>query len=408
MAIDIRLVSVEQTEEFLLPIRTVFGQTGSPERTERARRLPELDTRIAAMDGARIIGSAGSFAFDFSTPGGHVVPTAGLTMVAVMPTHRRKGVLREMMRKHLDETRGRGQPIAALWASEAPIYGRYGYGVASFAGDISLEVERSAFTGKPAPYEARLVDESEAQALIPAIYECTRSLAPGMPSRSPIWWSLRRLGDNPATMASGAGPLQRVVMSIDGCPDAYALYRLRFELARGSQIPTANVSVVEAVGASTNGTRAIWRYLADIDLAARVDAQQIPVDHPLFLMLAEPRRLHYSMYDALWVRIVDVPAALAARTYGARDTIVLDIEDDFCPWTAGRYRLDAGESRATRTNESPDLVLKASALGSAYLGGVSFTRLAEAGDVEARTYRALERADRIFASPRAPWCPEVF
>jgi predicted acetyltransferase len=242
---------------------------------------------------------------------------------------------------------------------------------------------------------------------MPPIYERARATRPGMPSRSPVWWAQRRIGDLTPTGPAG-GPLQRVVVSIDGRAEAYALYRVRLDFDHASQLPSAVVTVMEAVGGNPAGTRAVWRYLCDIDLATKILAMNLPPDHALLLLLAEPRRAHYTAYDALWVRIIDVPEALAARTYGAKDSIVLEIEDTSCPWNNGRYRLDAGEARAHRTSEPADLRLPASSLGSAYLGGISFASLAEVGAVEQKTEHAIERADRIFHVARAPWCPEVF
>ncbi|MDI1478463.1 GNAT family N-acetyltransferase [Polyangium sp. y55x31] len=406
MSIEIRLLGPEHSDEFAHPIRTAFGLPPSQERLERSRRLPELVTRIGAYDGNTIVGSAGAFAFDFSTPGGGTVPTSGLTMVAVMPTHRRRGILRKLIERQFADARDRGQPIAALWATEATIYGRFGYGIAAFSGDVSIERDRSAFVGSPVPFEAEFVSEAEALERIPPLYERARRAAPCMPSRSPGWWSLRRLIDA-ESMRAGSGPLQRVIVKVDGRDEGYALYRVRLEHT-DPQIPVTVVTVQEAMGATPAGTRAAWRYLCDIDLATRINATCLPPDHPLFLLLAEPRRMHYRTYDSVWVRIVDVPAALAARRYGGEDSIVIEVDDEFCPWNTGRYRLDAATSRAARTEEPCDLRVSAAALGSAYLGGFSFSRLAEVGGAAPRTEGALERADRMFVGARLPYCPEIF
>jgi predicted acetyltransferase len=406
MAIDIRLVGPERLEEFVRPILGAFGMTFSTERIERMRQLTEYDTRIAAFDGEGIVGTAGAYALDMSTPGGGRVSTAALTSVAVLPTHRRQGVLTALMRRHLDEARAHGQAIAALWASEGPIYGRYGYGVASFAGEVSIERDRAQFADpSPVPLRARFVDEASALEIVPRIWERAQAEVPGMMSRSPAWWSVRRLSD-PEWARGGAGPLQRVLVEVDGRPEGYALYRVRHQWDRN--IPVGVLVVHEAMGASPAGVRAVWRYLFDVDLMQKVEATHLPFEHPLFLLLAEPRRLRYSGYDALWVRIVDVEAALASRAYGARDSIVLEIGDPLCPWNTGRYRLDGGERRVLRTNDAPDLRLSVDALGSAYLGGVSFARLVDAGRVEERVAGAVSRADALFRSARGPWCPELF
>lgn len=406
MPIDIRLLASDRLEDLLHPIMTAFGSSVAPERLEHLKQLIELDTRIGAFDGDRIVGGAGAFAFDLSTTGGRAVKTAGLTMVGVLPTHRRRGVLSGLIRRHFELAREHGQPIAALWASEAPIYGRFGYGLASFAGEVSIERDRSAFVGPIPAFEARLVNDDEAFSIMPTLWERARRIAPGMPSRSDSWWQHRRLLDF-ESLRAGFGPLQRVVFTLHGQPEAYALYRskLGFE---SSNVPSSTVKVLEAIGATAQGTRVAWRYLCDLDLAGRIEAMNLPADHPLFLMLAEPRRAHYSQYDALWVRIVEVESALAARAYSSRESLVLEIEDTMCPWNQGRYRLDGEKGHVSRTNEHADVRLPISALGSAYLGGISFARMAEVGMIESKTEGAIEKADRLFHSPRAPWCPEIF
>lgn len=406
MPLDIRLLGPERFEDLMRPITTAFGTAPSPERIEYMKKVIELDTRIAAYDGDTHVGSAGVFAFDMSTTSGRVVKTAGLTMVAVMPTHRRRGVLSAMMQKHLTEARAKSQPIAALWASEASIYGRYGYGLASFAGEASIERDRSRFSGPIPAFEARFVSEDEAMALLPSLWDRARQIAPGMPSRSDSWWKNRRLLDIEAARA-GFGPLQRVVFRIQGLDEAYALYRTKLTF-ESPDIPVSTVKILEAIGATARGTRVAWRYLCDLDLANRIEAQNLPVDHPLFLLLEEPRRAHYCVHDALWVRIIDIETALAAREYSSSESIVLEIEDTSCPWNAGRFRLDGGTGRATRTQEHADIHLPIGALGSAYLGGISFSRMAEVGTIEAKTPHAIEKADRLFRSNRAPWCPEIF
>ncbi len=406
MPIDIRLVGPEHFEDFIRPIMTAFGSSPSTERLEYMKRVIELDTRIGAMDGDKHVGSAGAFAFDMSTTGGKSVKTAGLTMVAVMPTHRRRGILRSLIQRHFDEARSKGQPIASLWASEGQIYGRYGYGVASFAGEVSIERNRSTFVGPIPPMDARFVTDDEALAVMPTLYDRARQLSPGMPSRSESWWKNRRLLDIEGVRA-GFGPLQRVVFYFDGQPEGYALYRVKLGFET-PDIPVSTVKVLEAVGATSRSTRVAWRYLCDIDLAGRIEAANLPIDHPLFLLLEEPRRAHCAIYDALWVRIIDIEEALAARTYGTRESLVMDIEDAMCPWNNGRFRLDGETGRVTRTHEAAEIHMPISALGSAYLGGLTFSRMADVGTIDAKSHDALEKADRIFHSTRAPWCPEIF
>ncbi|MGK3967291.1 GNAT family N-acetyltransferase [Sorangium sp. So ce118] len=406
MHIELRRLTADQQREFSHPILTAFGAVADPERLEGTMRLPELTTRIGAYDGESIVGAAGSFSLTMTTPGG-AVPVAGLTAVAVVPTHRRRGILTTLIRRHLEDARAEGRPISSLWATEGSIYGRFGYGLASRACSISIERDRTAFRGEAAGEgRARLLGEAEALEAFAPVWERARPLFPGMLARSKVWWEVRRLVDNDFTR-QGGGPLQRVVIEVGGRAEAYATYCLHHRWD-ASNIPVGSVRVIEAIGATPLGTRLIWRYLFNLDLAQRIEASLMPPDHPLGLLLVEPRRLRLTAADGLWVRIVDVEAALAARAYGSGEPLTLEIADRDCPWNAGRFRLHGGERRAARTTAAPDLRLDIAALGSAYLGGVSFQQLADAGQVEALSEGAVERADGLFRAARAPWCPEIF
>jgi predicted acetyltransferase len=224
-----------------------------------------------------------------------------------------------------------------------------------------------------------------------------------MIARSTDWWRFRRLAD-PESRRMGAGLLNRVVMLRDGEPRGYTLYRIHQQFEGGSTL--GHVNVIEAIGADFEATRDIWRFVLDIDWVARVKAMLLPLDHPLMLLAARPRELKFVVHDGVWVRLVDVPAALAARRMGATDPVVLEVADAFCPWNAGRWRVTT--SGAERSTAAAELACDVTALGSVYLGGFTFRQLARAGRVEERREGALARADALFASDRAPWCPEIF
>jgi predicted acetyltransferase len=403
MTIDVREVGLDRLEEFLTPIATAAGFGLTPEGLKAWEEIPEFDLRVVALDGDAVVGGAGSFTYDMTTPGGSVA-MAGLTMVAVLPTHRRRGVLTQMMRRYLDVAREREQPVSALWASEGHIYRRFGYGVAALAGEIDVEREHAIFADGVAPsLSARIVAKDEALRRFPEVWERARAGTPGMLSRSEGWWRHRRLGDE-EWQRRGRGTLQRVLFERDDRAEGYALYRHAQSWENFAS--TGSLDVVEAVGGSWEGTRELWRYLLDVDWVAHIKASLLPVDHPLLLLMAEPRRLGFRLQDSLWVRLVDVAPALAARTYEADGSLVFELSDAFCSWNEGRWRLADG--RAARTDEEPELRLDATALGAAYLGGFSFSQLHRAGRVEQLRDGALERADALFAADRAPWCPEIF
>jgi len=226
---------------------------------------------------------------------------------------------------------------------------------------------------------------------------------PGMLGRKRTWWELRILFEPPGGGSEG-GPKRFVVLEKDGRPEGYAIYRHKPKWENG--VSNSELEVIEAIAHDGRPTAELWRYLFDIDWAARITAWLLPVDHPLFFLLATPRRMRYRVFDGVWARLVDVGAALSARGYATDGTVVFDVIDEFCSWNEGRWRLSDG--RAKRTKASAQLRCDVSALGSVYLGGFSFSELVRGGRVEEVRRGAAARADAMFASNRAPWCPEIF
>jgi predicted acetyltransferase len=392
-------------DEYGRAIGAIGQYFNPPPDAERLERFPQTlphDRMHAAFEDGEIVGGAGAFPFELSVPGGSL-HCAGVTAVGVHPTHRRRGVLRAMMDAQLRDVHERGEPIAALWASEETIYGRFGYGIASWAGELRIPHEWDAFAE---PLElagtTRFVTPEEAFELFPPIYDAVRRERPGMTSRSDAWWKDRQLR-MPEDEASA--PRRFVVLELEGEPQAYASYRTHFSFDGGSA--SSRLAVLEALGSTPHATAAIWRFLLDVDWMALVELEHAPPDHPLFLLLAAPRRARYRMGDGLWVRLVDVPAALSGRAYGGDGgPLVLEVRDAVCEWNDGRWRLQGGACE--RTDEEPDLVLDVAALGSAYLGAVSFTQLRDALRVEELRDGAIARADALFAWRPLPWCPEIF
>jgi len=398
--IEIRTCRPEEFTQAFTPIWHYFGRGASEEDAERLGRILPVDRTHVAVDDGVVVGGAGAYQFDLTVPGG-TVPTAGIVAVGVLPTHRRRGILRDLMRRQLDEVHERGEPLALLYASEGAIYRRYGYGPASLSGDITLRRAHAKFYDLPEPEgQARLVSYEEALDLFPEVYDRVQAETPGMLTRTRDWWEVRRLLTPPRMQ----GERFRVVVEIDGRPEAYALYRIDAEMEHFTSKSVLQVD--EAIGATPAGTREIWQFLFNVDWIDTIKGPFLPIDHPLFLLLAEPRRMVYTAMEGLWARLVDVGAALSARGYAADGRLVLDVRDEFCPWNEGRWALEDGG--ASSTEDEPDLRLGVDALGSVYLGGFTFADLARAGRVEELREGALERADAMFHSDRHPWCPELF
>jgi len=378
-----------------------FGRFPEEEMLDRWTQLIELERMHAAFEDGQVVGGAGAYTYDFSVPGGSL-PCGGVTVVGVYPTHRRRGVLRSMMDAQLRDIHERGEPIAALWASEETIYGRFGYGLAAWCGEIKLPREWSSFA-KPLERrgQVRFVTPDEAKDFFPPVWEELHRQRPGVFARTPAWWELRNLRLPPEQEAN---PKRFVVLEIDGDVAGYAIYRTHLEFE--GFVSKGRTEVIEAIATTPQATAELWRYLCDIDWSATITCSLLPLDHPLFLLLANPRRLFFHTGDSLWVRLVDVGAALSGRKYAAESRIVFDVRDAFCPWNEGRWALESGQ--ATRTEDAADIALDVDVLGSAYLGAVSFAELRNALRLEELQPGAVERADALFQWSPLPWCPEIF
>jgi predicted acetyltransferase len=396
--VDVRLATAAELRSGIAPVSHYFGNEPTEENVRRFARVLRPERMHVAEEEGRIVGGASAFEFRFTVPGA-ILPAAGVTIVGVLPTHTRRGVLTQLMRAQLNDVHERGEPIAVLWASEETIYGRFGYGMAALCGEIEIQRVHGEFRS-PVDHGGsfRLLSYEEALGAIPSVYARVAAETPGMFARPREWWEARALHDSEARR-DGAGELVRVVLERDGEGVAYAIYRLRMDFEAGSS--TGEVRVIEAMGVSPEATAGIWRYLLDIDWMERVQAELLPVDHPLFLLLEQPRRMRFRLGDSLWVRLVDVGAALAARALDS--DVVLEVADAFCPWNNARYALDGSKSV-----EDADIRLDVSDLASVYLGGFTFPQLARAGRVEEISPGALARADAAFRTDRAPWCPEIF
>jgi predicted acetyltransferase len=398
-----RTENLEEFTEGVLAIGQYFSLEATSDRLERFSKNLPFERMFSARADGQVVGGAGSFQFEVTVPGGAAVPAAGVTVVGTSPTHRRKGVLRAMMRTQLDDVHERGEPLAMLWASDEMIYGRFGYGIASWVGEAAIPREAQFTVPVENRRQVRLVEKDEALSVFPNVWAQVRPHLPGMLSRTTNWWEWRILFDSPETR-EGGGPKRFVVLERDGTPEGYAIYRHRPKWDHG--LPAGEVEAIEAVALDGPATAELWRFLLDIDWATKITAWLLPTDHQLFHLLANPRRMSFRVFDGLWVRLVDVGGALSAREYVGDERVVLEVVDGFCPWNEGRWKLEGGE--ASRTDEEPDLRCDVQLLGSTYLGAISFSELARAGRLAELRPGAAARADALFAWPRAPWCPEIF
>jgi predicted acetyltransferase len=410
MTAEVRICPPERLTELLKAAEVAFTEDVPDDMIARVEAVIDKERFIGAFDGERIVGTAGVFALTLTVPGGEV-KAGGVTWVTVMPSHRRQGLMSAMMRLMLDDCLRRGEPVAILWAAEAAIYQRFGYGMATIAMDAEATSQAVGFaSGAPREGTFRILPAGEGRDLIAPVYEAVRSRTPGFLARSDASW----VGQLPLAEkdAKGGEARRLVVYETDSGPEAYAVYKTRgkFDFAGAA----GTVVVEEAIGCTPRGTREIWRYLLDLDLVRTLKVGHLPPDHPLFTLSAEPRRLGLKYGDGIWLRILDVPAALEARSWGAGGNadgnLVIELADEWCPGNAGRWRIDAaaGRARVTRTTDPADVAMTANELGAMYLGEFGATSLATAGRVTELRPGGLATADMLFASAVRPWCPQDF
>jgi predicted acetyltransferase len=403
MDIEVRpCASVDELRQLVDVIGHYFGSRTTEENAADFAQWIELGRVHGAWEGERIVGGAGAFAFRLSIPGGEV-PAGGVTVVGVLPSHRRRGILTALMRAQLDDSRARGDAAAVLWASEGTIYPRFGYGLASRIGSMRLAAERTRFAS---PFEprgvVRLVDAAEAAALFPPLYDEVFAQRAGMVGRTGVWWETRRLRDNPSQPTP---PKNFALLELDGAPAGYVIYKVKQDWD-GAGFSKGSVEVVEAIAPTADATRELWRWIFDFDWTSEFTANFLPLDHPLFLLLAEPRRLSFQLNDGVWVRLLDVAAALGARSYAGDAEVVVDVSDAFLPDNAGRWLIGAGG--ATRTKADAELAVDVTGLASVYLGGYTFADLVRGSRAEELRAGAVERADALFRTAAEPWCAEIF
>ncbi len=407
MPIEIRQRTEEELDAFRITSEIAFGEEPrlDPESTREWLSRHELDRDVAAFDNGRMVATAGAYSTRMTVPGGESIPVAAVTDVAVLPTHNRRGIGTMLMRDQLERVRDRGETGAALWASESIIYGRWGYGIAIQQDAISIDTRHSRFEHGVTPRgNMRIVSIDEARRIFPDVWERATPRWPGFIARKPefLYRTLREPNPeyNPAD-----GTLFLAAYEQGGSADGYVMYRI---MAGGDD--ESRLKVLELIPTTDEAHAALWRYCFDVDLIWRVSYDYLTVDDPLWWMLADPRRLKRTRYDAIWLRVVDVPAALTARKYASAARLVIEVVDEFCPWAGGRFELDATEAGATckATRQEPDVVMGAAEFAAGYLGGGNFRAMARAGRVEERSDGALKRADAMFAAERAPWCPFEF
>jgi len=372
---------------------TAFGMNYEDQDLTDVLTVVDPERFLVAITNERIVGVTGDYPFEMTVPGGRLqVP--GVTWVSVSPTHRRRGVLTELMRHQIGRYAESGVALAVLMASEGGIYGRFGYGPAGQTRKTVVDRRRARLAQPPHADRVQVATATQARAHAPEVHRRWRALVPGALSRSEAWWDLLFLdrGHHRGGMTS---------MFFLTHPDGYVSYRVKSDWANGH--PSHTCWITDYLATTEQAHAELWEVLLGMDLFGRIESFQIPIDDPLPFLLSDFRQVRTEVVnDGLWARPIDVSAALSARTYGVEVDAVLEVVDDLLG--DGRYRLSGGPDGATctRTDRSPDLAITASALGSVYLGGHRLRTLCAAGRAQVEDQAVARRLDRALLGDRAP------
>lgn len=414
----IRVIGEDEFPAFYTVAELAFNSARPREEAIRHERtIFDAGRSLAAFDGSQLVGAAFSYLFELTVPGS-ATPAAGVSGVGVLPSHRRRGILTALMRRQLAEAHDRGEPLAVLFASEAGIYRRFGYGPGAQIASFTVGRGEGVLVGD-APSDPglrlRIADPQAAQPALAKVYGAVLPSRPGLFARDQRWWE--HLLADPEFSRRGASPLRCVLAEDAAGPRGYALLRAR-PAWNDDGLPDTVIEVSELMAADPAATAVLWADLLTRDLTSRTTASMRPADDPLLHLLADPRRARARLSDGLWVRLVDVAAALAQRRYAAPADVTIELADDFCPWNAGRWRLtvpaaadhpaDALPGSCERTSAPAGVALPAYALGAAYLGGTRLAALAAAGLVRELRPGALAALSAALAWDPAPWCPVIF
>ncbi len=397
MDIAVRPITDDEFDSWVRASVLGFSGHASDELLGVVRSGTEMDRTFGAFDGGEIVGTTTTRTSAITAPGG-TVKLGFVDDVSVLPTHRRQGIMTRMMREQLDQMHERGEPLAALTASESLIYERFGYGIATWAHQWKID-RRHATMKLPPDGGGRLkfISSDKARNEWPELHMNLRKNRVGMVHYGAAYWGFA-LWDAEFERR-GASEFFHVAYLRDNRVAGLCAYRIR----------ESAVLVVFLLGEDAEVEAELWRYCFGIDLMTDIHGFNQSIDDPLLWRLEDPRRLERSLIDHIWLRLLDVREALASRSYAEQAGLTLRVHDRFCPWNDGTYLLEVDRDGAecTRVESQPQIELGVSDLAAAYLGGVSFSTLARAGRIEERAPGALAAADRVFRTNRQPWSLEL-
>lgn len=416
MTAEIRTLTKDDFPRWLAALSTGFLERPdtTPEEVEVRLRDVDLDRTQGALDRGRFVGTFRTTPQEMTVPGGAVLPSCAVTNVTVSPTHRRRGILTRMMGDALRAAKERGDAFSTLIAAEYPIYGRYGFGPAAWISAWEVDVPRSGVdprhAGPPAG-EGRidLLDIEELRRLGPDLHDRFRRGADrqGTIDRTEHWWQLRT-GQLRFPGDDYKQPFAAAYRDADDEVQGIVVYTFKSDWH--DKRPHETVQVKSLTATTPAAERALWQFVLSIDWVTTVRTGLRAPDDVLPHLLPDPRAAQIGIHaDWLWLRPLDVPRMLEARSYPTTGTLVLQVLDE-AGLAGGRYRLEAGPdgAKCAPTTDEPDLTLPVGELGRLYLGDEAATRLVTLGRVTENRAGAARTADLLLRTARRPWCPDVF
>jgi predicted acetyltransferase len=414
MSFSVRAIADDELVEWVAAMHVAFHVSRPAEDEARHRREvrgQDLSRTLAAVDEQRrIVGTYFSFTTELTLPGaGACVAADAVTAVSVLPTHHRRGLLRQMLTADMQAARERGEVASVLIAAEYPIYGRFGFGPATEQVEYRLQTQSATFLHQ-APGTVELVSPESMRQIAPSIFDQVRRAWPGQIDREDIRWEMRLGLKRPPWREPNDVP-RCATYTAPGSqtPSGYVLYRGRGDWH--NHVPGGRIEVDELMALDGEAYLGLWRYCAEIDLVSEVSAGLRRAHEPLPWLLADPRKAfcELSHADFLWLRALDTPRLLEARRYVAEERLVLEVDDPL-GLAGGRFALEGGPDGALcrPTTQAADVRVPMMALGALVLGGTELDPLAAAGLVDEYTPHGVERAARVFSWPTSPWCSTFF
>jgi predicted acetyltransferase len=406
---DLVYLTAERTDEFFAAVMRGFHSNYVADEWKPMHKVVEPERSFGFQVDGRWISTCGAYTRTLTVPGGSV-PVAAVTLVTVQPSYRRRGLLTEMMKHQLRDIHQRGnEPIALLWASEAAIYGRFGYGQAAPQVRLTGRTKTTAFRPE-VDLGAGSVGEVERDQAIPVIKRLHQALLAdrvGALNRDDNWWDVR--WHDPESERHGASAY-RFALHYDhrGRPDGYVSFRVK---TNWEESDSASEVIISELDAEAGPARAaLWRFVLDLDLVRRFSTHGAPLDEPLRYLVHDLRSVRAELQDGTYARLVDVPRALQARRYLTDLDVIIEVEDPLLSHNNGSVRLQAGsgETSITRSRRRPDLIMNVRELSAIYLGGTPLAALARAGLVTERTKGAVQATAAAFAWSQPPFCPDFF